>query len=127
MCWANATSNLDWRQVMATVKPINRYQIYVASHPRFNEWHANIMLKQDNAVVVDVRFVPDPDNFLSFSSINPNGVSQIYVGIERYLWFVDLLRNEKPLTAVLYPPAGTAPPRLLLQTDSEPIGESEEP
>jgi hypothetical protein len=32
----------------------------------------------------------------------------IYVGIERYAYFVDILRNEKPLFAVLYPAAGTA-------------------
>jgi hypothetical protein len=110
---------------MATIKPINNYQLYVSSHPQFNEWQANILLKQDNMLVVDLRFVVDPDNWASRGSILPNGISIIYVGIERYSWFVDILRNEKPLSAVLYPPTGPDPPRILLQTGAEPIGEME--
>ena len=110
---------------MATLKPINNYQLYVVSHPQFNEWQANVILRQENAAVVDVRFVADPENWANRGSINPSGVSQIYVGIERYPWFVDILRNEKPLFAVLYPASGAVPPRLLLQTGPEPIGETE--
>jgi hypothetical protein len=110
---------------MSTLKPINGYQLYLSSYPQFNEWQANILLRQDNLVVVDVRFVGDPANWASRGSINPDGISLIYVGIERYPWFVDMLRNEKPLFAVLYPPVGSVPPRLLLQTGAEPVGESE--
>jgi hypothetical protein len=110
---------------MATLKPINKYQLYVSSHPQFNEWQANVLLRQDNALIADVRFVAQPENWASRGSINPSGVSLIYVGIERYPWFVDILRNEKPLFAVLYPASATEPPRLLLQTAPEPIGETE--
>ena len=110
---------------MATLKEINSYQLFVASHPQFNEWQANILLRKDNTVVVDVRFVPDPGYWASHGNINANGISLIYVGIERYSWFVDILRNEKPLFAVLYPAVGATPVRLLLQTSSEPVGEAE--
>ncbi len=112
---------------MATLKAINNYQLFVASHPQFNEWQENVLLRQDNTLIVDVRFVADPANWASRGSINPNGVSLIYVGTERYPWFVDVLRNEKPLFAALYPASGTVPPRLLLQTGPEPAGENEGP
>lgn len=112
---------------MPTIKPINNYRIHVSSFPQFNEWIANIYLYQDNTLVVDLRFVANPASVIQFSSLNPNGISLIYANIERLSWFVDTLRNEKPLSAVLYPGTGTMPPRMLLQTSLEPIGEVENP
>jgi hypothetical protein len=38
---------------------------------------------------------------------------------------VDVLRNEKPLTAVLYSAIGNLPLRMLLQTGPEQSGEAE--
>ena len=112
---------------MATLKSINKYQIYLASHPQFNEWIANIILRQqDNTLIADVRFVADPDTWVSFGSVSPNGSATIYVGIERLPWFVDVLRNEKPLFVVLYDKTASNPARMLLQTGpGEPIGETE--
>lgn len=111
---------------MATVKSINKYQIYLASHPQFNEWIANVLLRQDNTLVVDARFVADPETWESFASVNPNGVSTLYFPIERLAWVVDVLRNEKPLFAVLYDKTASNPARMLLQTGpGEPIGETE--
>jgi len=106
-------------------REINNYQLFVASHPQFNEWQANIMLRKDNTVVVDVRFVADPAKYASLGSVVSNGVSLIYVGVERYLWFIDVLRNEKPLWALLYPADSTMPPRMLLQTGVELAGEAQ--
>jgi hypothetical protein len=89
------------------------FGLHVSSHPQFNEWQADI-LRQDSTLVADVRFAADPENWAGRGSIHPNCVSPIDVGIERYTWFVDILRNEKPLFAVLSNPAsGAVPPRLL--------------
>lgn len=111
--------------IMATLKSFNNYKVYVSSHPKFNEWIANIYLMQNNACIVDVRFVSDPDFWASHGNINTAGVSTIYVGIERYPWFVDILRNEKPLFVSLYPAIGATPVKMILQTGTEPVGEDE--
>ena len=111
---------------MATSKSINKYQIYLASYPQFNEWQANIILRKDNTLVADLRFVADPETWVSFGSVNPNGISTLYFAIERFPWFVDVLRNEKPLFVVLYDKTVSNPARMLLQTGpGEPIGETE--
>jgi hypothetical protein len=110
---------------MATIQQFNSYQVYIASHPQFNEWQANIKLRLESTLVVDIRFVGDPANWANRGAVNPGGISTIYVGSERFPWFVDILRNEKPLYAVLYPPTHTAPPLMLLQTGTEPVGEAE--
>ena len=62
---------------------------------------------------------------MQFSSVNPDGVSLIYVGVERYPWFIDVLRNEQPLHVVLYERTETRGPLMLLVTGSEPTGETE--
>lgn len=111
--------------VTAIIKPINQYEIRLSSHPQFNEWQANVLLRQDNAIVADVRFVADPANWVRFGNINPNGASLIFVGVERYPWFIDMLRNEKPLFVQLHPATGSLPVRMILQTSSEPVGEKE--
>ncbi|HEX7313927.1 MAG TPA: hypothetical protein VF297_08390 [Pyrinomonadaceae bacterium] len=111
---------------MAFTKSINKYQIYLSSHPQFNEWQANIILRMDNTLVVDLRFVADPASLVNIGYANETGVSLIYVGIERLAWFVDVLRHEKPLFLTFYPKSGTTPARMLLQTSSdEPVGEQE--
>jgi hypothetical protein len=108
---------------MPTTKEIKKYRIFLASHPSFNEWQANIFLcQQDGTVVVDLRFVTNPNQYAGLAKINLTTASLFYCGVDRLAWFVDVLRNEKPLYAVLYP--GT-PPRMLLQTDPEPVGETE--
>lgn len=110
---------------MATSKPIDGYSVAISSHPKFNEWQANITLLKGKAAVVDVRFVTDPDQWASHNNANPNGISTMYVGTDRYKWFIDLLRNEGPLTVTLYPAAGNVPARMLLGTYAAPVGEGE--
>ena len=110
---------------MALNNNITSYQIYLSSHLHNHEWQANIILRDNNTPVIDLRFVADPGNWASKGKINATGVSIVYVGIERYSWFLDVLRNEKPLVAVLYSPIGSLPVRLLLQTGPEITGETE--
>ena len=110
---------------MPTIKQINQYEISLASHPKFNEWQANVLLRTNYKIVVDVRFVTDPDTFVNRGYVSPNGVSLIYVGIERLASFVDVLRNEKPLSVALFPQTGTTPALMQLMTSIEPAGEAE--
>jgi len=110
---------------MALNNNITSYQVYLSSHIHNHEWQANIILRDNNMAVIDLRFVADPGSWVSKGKINATGVSIIYAGMDRYSWFLDVLRNETPLVAVLYSPIGTVPPRLLLQTGPEPSGESE--
>ena len=110
---------------MALNNNITSYQIYLSSHLHNHEWQANIILRENNIPVIDLRFVADPANYGSKGKINATGISIVYAGIERYSWFVDMLRNETPLVAVLYSPIGALPVRLLLQTGLEVTGENE--
>jgi hypothetical protein len=103
---------------------INAYETFLSSN-QHNEWQANIIILSADKAVVDLRFVADPGKWASKGNIIPNGPSTIYVGMERYSWFVDLLRNEKPLNVWVYPALGTLPPRMMLSTGAEPVGESE--
>jgi len=110
---------------MALSNDITSYQVILSSHVHNHEWLASIILRQNTMAVIDLRFVVDPASLASKSKINATGLSIIYLGIDRYTWFVDILRNELPLTAVLYSPIGNMPTRLLLHTGPEPTGENE--
>ena len=104
---------------------ITSYQLYLSSHVHAHEWQANIILRENDKAVIDLRFVADPKAWVNKGKIDAFGVSTIYAGMDRYPFFVDLLRNEKPIVAVLYSPVGTVPPRVLLQTGPEASGEAE--
>ncbi len=113
---------------MVKVSQIDSYVVYVPSHPKFNEWDACILLRFQGKTVVDVRFVSDGDHWASHGYVDPGaGSSTIYIGIERYSWFVDILRNERPLFVALYPVNPFRPPLMVLQTGAEPVGEAENP
>lgn len=107
------------------LRSIDKYEVFLASHPRFNEWVANIWLRDGNDLVVDLRFVDDPETFSSIASVSEDGVSQIYASIATFPRFLDILRNEKPLWVQLVAASGSLPPRILLRTGQEPIGEQE--
>jgi hypothetical protein len=50
---------------MALTNNITSYQIYLSSHLHNHEWQANIILRDANTPVIDLRFVADPSNFAS--------------------------------------------------------------
>jgi hypothetical protein len=111
---------------MALNSTITSYQIFLSSQLHNHGWEANIILmEKNNTPVIDLRFVADAVQWLSKGKINANGVSIIYLDIVRYSRFVDLLRNESPIVAVLYSPVGSVPPRVVLQTGAELTGENE--
>jgi len=107
------------------IESINKYEVMLSSHPQFNEWIANILLRKDNRLIVDVRFVENPDLLAQYGSINQGAVSLIYAGIERFSKFLNILQNEKPLFVQLVPASVSNPARILLRTGTEPIGEQE--
>ena len=106
-------------------KPIDNYTVSISSFEKFNEWKANIYLKNGNAIIVDLRFVKDPNVCLSFQQVNPNGISTIYDTIDQLPIYLDILRNEKPLWVTLYERISGTAARCLLCSGSEPVGENE--
>jgi hypothetical protein len=100
-------------------------EISLIAGERFNEWKANIILRMDNDPIVDLRLVEDPDNFISLQNVQQNGISQIYDNISQLPFYIDILRNEKPLYVVLYESAGGSHSRCILQTSTEPVREGE--
>jgi hypothetical protein len=106
-------------------KPIDNYTVSISSFEKFNEWKANIYLKNGNAIIVDLRFVKDPTACLSFQQVIQNGISTIYDTIDQLPIYLDILRNEKPLWVTLYERISGTAARLLLCSGSEPIGENE--
>ncbi|MCP4583371.1 MAG: hypothetical protein GY839_17320 [candidate division Zixibacteria bacterium] len=107
------------------IKPISSYEVKMSTHPQFNEWVANILLRKDNAIVVDVRFVENPDLLAQYGSINEDAISFVYIGMNRFTDFHHILQTEKPLFVQLVPASGSNPARILLTTGAEPVGEQE--
>lgn len=111
---------------MALNTLVSGYQILLCSHQQHQEWQASILLLQkNNTPFIDLRFVAEPEKWLNKGKILLDGISIIYVDASRYSTFVDLLRNETPLNAILYSPVGTVPTRVVLQTGVELAGEGE--
>ena len=106
-------------------KSIDNYTFSISSFEKFNEWKANIYLKNGNNTVVDLRFVKDPSNLLSLQQVNQNGISTIYDTIDQLPIYLDILRNEKPLYVTLYERISGTAARCLLNTSPEPIGEND--
>jgi hypothetical protein len=107
------------------LEAIDNYSVSISSHPKFNEWIANILLRKDNRIVVDVRFVEEPDNLAHLGDINQGGISRVYVSISYFTEFLSIIQNEKPLFVNLFPANSNSPARILLSTSKEPIGEQE--
>ncbi len=110
---------------MAFIKQIDGYQVWIASYDHFNEWKANITLSYGNAAVVDMRFVDNPASLTAYQSVQETGISVIYDHIDRFPLYIDILRNEKPLYAVLYESVTGSFAKCLLGTSREPVGEGE--
>jgi hypothetical protein len=109
----------------AMIESINKYEVMLSSHPQFNEWIANILLRKDNRIIVDVRFVDNPDLLAQYGSINEGAISLVYVGMKRFSNFLNILQNEKPLFVQLVHASSSNPARILLRTGAEPVGEQE--
>ncbi len=107
------------------IESINKYEVSLSTHPQFNEWIANILLRMDNRLVVDVRFVDNPDLLAQYGSINEGAVSLVYVSMTRFSEFLNILQNEKPLFVQLVHASSSSPARILLRTVPEPVGEQE--
>jgi hypothetical protein len=110
---------------MAFLKTINSYSISYATYNTFNEWKANIILRNSSVVIVDLRFVDNPASQVSNQMIRQNGISLIYTHIDQFPVILDILRNEKPLCVQLNDDTSGSHSRLLLITAPEPTGETE--
>lgn len=98
---------------------ITKYSYSLPTFPGFNEWKKNIKLFNNDKLIADVRFVEDAQSLQNLVNVNPDGASQVYVSEEEFPFWIDTLRNEKPLFVHHYPSSK----RILLSTASEPVGE----
>jgi hypothetical protein len=86
---------------------------------------ARIACKSDTNHKVEVIIIPDGDNLPdNITTIDENGIYSgvTYVYAKYYAWFVDLLRNEKPIYCTLF---SETPEKNFLGCLGEPTGEEE--
>lgn len=99
-----------------TVIPIKSFALNVASNRTFNEWKGNIYLyKQDGTMAVDLRFVDNPDQFMQFESVNPQGCSQIYTSFSQFKIYVDILQSSDVISVQLTQGASAGFAKMILR------------
>lgn len=87
-----------------------------------NEAWAMIWCYGDGGEQLRLFFVnpdlPPPNNYYNASK----NVGSIFLPANQFSWYIDLLRNERPIQAVIYP---DKPELNKLMTFAEPVGEAE--
>jgi hypothetical protein len=88
--------------ITTTVIPIKSFTLSVASNKTFNEWKGNIYLyKQNGTMAVDLRFVDNPDQFMQYESVNPQGCSLIYTSFTQFHIYADILHSSDTISVQL--------------------------
>jgi len=103
---------------MARHEEITAYRIAVAANAAgHDDWRATIVLGTGTEVGAQLRFVDDPGGFQE--RVVEDGVSVVYLSVDRLVEFHHLVQTERPLWLTINDG------RLLVQSGQEPIGEEE--
>ena len=104
---------------MAFVKPLQRYSAFLYPGKRDNEGRINLYCGDARLYILFRALEGMPDN--SYNERSKIGVA--YEEFERFPYYLDLVRNEKPIYVTFSP--DTTPPAYVVYCANEPPGEGE--
>ena len=105
---------------MAFVKPLQRYSAFLYPGKRENEGRINFYCGDSRLYLLfRLREESMPDN--SYNERSKVGVA--YETFDRFPYYLDLVRNEKPIYVTFNPDA--TPPAYVVYCANEPPGEGE--
>ena len=105
---------------MAFVRTVNRHSAFIYPNKGSQEGRINLYCNPDKLYIL----FRDPSESLSNNSYNEsNKIGIAYQTFDQYQYYLDLLRNEKPINVTFNP--GVSPPSFVVYCASEPPGEGE--
>ena len=105
---------------MAFIKTVNRYSAFLYPGKRQNEGRINLYCGDHKLYLL---FQSDPTEMPDNSFNEGIKIGVAYEEFSRFQYYLDLVRNEKPIYVTFNP--GASPPSYVVYCASEPPGEGE--